>query len=56
MQVKRKRWENLRNGEELFGLCVTQFPELEQIGDEITMLDRLYTCVDPRALLVTACM
>ena len=56
MQVKKKRWDNLKSGEELFGLCITQFPELEQIEDEITMLDRLYTCADPQAFLVLACM
>ena len=49
MQLRKKRWDNLRSGEELFGLCVTQFPELEQIDKEIAMLDRLYTCVDPQA-------
>ena len=48
--MKKKRWDNLRNGEELLGLCITEFPELKQIEDEITMLDRLYTCVDPPKL------
>lgn len=30
------------SGEELFGLPVTQFPELEQTEKEVAMLDRLY--------------
>lgn len=54
MQLRKKRWDNLRSGEELFGLCVTQFPELEEIEKEMAMLDRLYTCVDPQALPLMA--
>jgi hypothetical protein len=41
-QVRKRKWENYSSGEELFGLPVTQYPELEQTEKEIQMLDRLY--------------
>ncbi len=42
-QVRKRKWENYSSGEELFGLPVTQYPELEQTEKEIQMLDRLYS-------------
>lgn len=41
-QVRKRKWENYSSGEELFGLPVTRYPELEQTEKEIQMLDRLY--------------
>lgn len=43
LQVRKRKWENYSSGEELFGLKVTAYPELEQTEKEVTMLDRLYT-------------
>eukprot|EP00798_Chlamydomonas_sp_ICE-L_P031303 gene31303-6451_t len=40
--VRKRKWENYSSGEELFGLPVTQYPELEQTEKEVQMLDRLY--------------
>lgn len=40
--MRKRKWENYSSGEELFGLPVTQYPELEQTEKEIQMLDRLY--------------
>jgi hypothetical protein len=42
-QVRKRKWENYSSGEELFGLKVTAYPELEQTEKEVTMLERLYT-------------
>lgn len=41
-EVRKRKWENYSSGEELFGLPVTLYPELEQTEKEIQMLDRLY--------------
>ena len=43
IQVRKRKWENYSSGEELFGLSVTPYPELEQTEKEIVMLDRLYS-------------
>ena len=43
LQVRKRKWDGLSSGEELFGLPVTQYPGMEQTEKEITMLDRLYT-------------
>ena len=43
MQVRKRKWDSLSSGEELFGLQATQYSELEQTEKEIAMLDRLYT-------------
>ncbi|CAD7698753.1 unnamed protein product [Ostreobium quekettii] len=42
-EVRKRKWENYSSGEELFGLSVTQYPELETTEKEIQMLDRLYS-------------
>ena len=41
--VRKRKWDNYRSGEELFGLHVTPYPELEKIEKEIDMLDNLYS-------------
>jgi len=41
-EVRKRKWESYASGEELFGLPVTLYPELEQTEKEIQMLDRLY--------------
>jgi dynein heavy chain len=43
LQVRKRKWENYSSGEELFGLRVTRYPELEATEKEVSMLDRLYT-------------
>jgi len=40
--VRKRKWDSYRSGEELFGLPVTQYPELERTEEDITMLDKLY--------------
>ena len=42
-QVRKHKWDNYSSGEELFGLPVTKYPELEKTEKEVAMLDRLYT-------------
>jgi len=42
-EVRKRKWESYVIGEELFGLAVTQYPELEETEKEISMLDRLYS-------------
>lgn len=42
-QVRKHKWDNYISGEELFGLPVTPYPELEQTEKEIAALDRLYS-------------
>jgi len=41
--MRKRRWDNLRSGEALFGLPVTELEELDKIEKEVTTLDRLYT-------------
>ena len=41
--VRKRKWKNYESGEELFGLSITQYPELEKTDKEIAMLDKLYT-------------
>ena len=43
VQVRKHKWDNYSSGEELFGLPVTKYPELEKTEKEVVMLDRLYT-------------
>lgn len=47
VQVRKRKWENYSSGEELFGLAVTSYPELEQTEKEVSMLDRLYRWAQP---------
>ncbi|DBA69380.1 TPA: Dynein gamma chain, flagellar outer arm [Trebouxia sp. C0005] len=42
-EVRKHKWDNYSSGEELFGLPVTKYPELEKTEKEVAMLDRLYT-------------
>lgn len=44
-EVRRRKWDSYAAGEQLFGLPVTLYPELERTQQEIAMLDRLYRCV-----------
>ena len=41
-EVRARKWRNYCSGEELFGLSVTQYPEMEKTEKEISMLTRLY--------------
>lgn len=41
--VRKRKWVNYSSGEELFGLDITEYPELEETEKEIQLLDRLYT-------------
>jgi hypothetical protein len=49
--VRKRKWDNYSSGEELFGLAVTRFPELEQTQKEV---GRRASCRPPRlqALLI----
>lgn len=39
---RNRKWTTYRMGESLFGLPETKFPELEEIGNNLTFLRRLY--------------
>jgi len=41
-EVKRTKWKRYEQGEQVFGLPVTVYPELEQTEKEIDMLVKLY--------------
>jgi len=41
-EVRKRKWQNFASGEELFGMIVTTYPELEETEREIALLDRLY--------------
>lgn len=40
LQVRKRKWDNYSSGEELFGLTVPKFPELEQTEKEVRRLSR----------------
>lgn len=40
--TSKGKWDNYSSGEQLFGLAVTRYPELEDIEDKIKMLEKLY--------------
>ncbi|KAI3432720.1 hypothetical protein D9Q98_004263 [Chlorella vulgaris] len=42
-EARKRKWEAYSSGEELFGLPVTQYPELYRTQEEIVMLDKLYS-------------
>jgi Dynein heavy chain, N-terminal region 2 len=42
-EVMKGKWDNYSSGEELFGLAVTKYPELEDIQEKIANLDKLYS-------------
>ena len=42
-EVRKRKWVSYTQGEELFGLPVTRYPELARTEEEITMLDKLYS-------------
>lgn len=44
MQMRKRKWDSLASGEELFGLPVTLYPGLENTERELSMLNRLYSC------------
>jgi dynein heavy chain len=41
-ELRKRKWNNFASGEELFGMAVTLYPELEKTEREIALLDRLY--------------
>ena len=56
MKVRKHKWDSYTSGEELFGLPVTQFPELERTQEEIQILDKLYRCVPPVGHIFSKCL
>ena len=38
-----RKWKTFSQGEEMFALQVTEYPELEQTAKELTLLDKLYS-------------
>ena len=42
MQVRKRKWDSYKSGEELFGLPATQYEGLESIEQELGLLHRLY--------------
>lgn len=47
--VKKRKWENYASGEELFGLPITLYPELEQTEKEIQVRSCGYSSKRPPA-------
>jgi dynein heavy chain len=42
-EPRKKKWDRLTGGEDLFGLLVTQYPELEKTEKELSLMDKLYS-------------
>eukprot|EP00960_Hanusia_phi_P069522 767109-Hanusia_phi.AAC.3 len=42
-EERQRKWDSYCEGEELFGLPITQYPELEQCKKELELLDKLYS-------------
>ena len=53
-QVRKRKWDNYTSGEELFGLPVTQYPELALTERQLGDLDRLYRYVESNIVTVQA--
>ena len=53
-QMRKRKWDSLASGEELFGLPITQYPGLEKTEQELSMLNRLYSCVPSNLLCMHA--
>lgn len=41
-QVRKRKWNSYKSGEELFGLPVTKYEGLETTENELSLLERLY--------------
>ena len=54
-QMRKRKWDSLASGEELFGLPVTQYPGLEQTERELSMLNRLYSCAHTLSICSESC-
>ena len=42
-EERQRKWDSYCEGEELFGLPITQYPELEACKSELELLDKLYS-------------
>ncbi|GBG77441.1 hypothetical protein CBR_g23890 [Chara braunii] len=42
-EVRKHKWATYSAGEELFGLAVTSYPDMEKMEKELGLLDRLYS-------------
>ena len=53
-EVNKSKWDNYASGEELFGLHVTRYPELEDIQVLSTLHLTTWCCLFRRPLQVSA--